>query len=218
MTFTMETGHVSRSKSSIGKLAVAVLLALTAIPANADLIPGLIEKLHHGGFVLVMRHASSPQNPPDRSTADVQNLGLERQLDQTGRQTAEAMGRAFRALRIPVGSVLSSPTYRALETVRLAGFGTPTTVIQLGDQGRSMGRLNGPGPAAWLQAAVTRRTPKGLNTIIITHMPNIVAAFPDNANGLKDGETLIFAPDGSPHARLAGTVLIEDWPAAVPKK
>jgi hypothetical protein len=57
-----------------------------------------------------------------------------------------------------------------------------------------------------------------MNTIIVTHMPNIAAAFPDNANGLQDGETLIFAPDGNGHARLAATVLIEDWPAAVPKK
>jgi len=30
------------------------------------------------------------------------------------------MGDTFRRLRIPVGQVLSSPTYRALETARLA--------------------------------------------------------------------------------------------------
>lgn len=214
----MKAGHMPSSKSLIGKLFVGLLFTLTAMPAQADLKPGLVEQLRHGGFLLVMRHASSPQNAPDKSVADPQNVNLERQLDQKGRETAEAMGRAFKILRIPVGSVLSSPTYRALETIRLAGFGTPTTVPQLGDQGHSMARLNGPGPAAWLQAAVKQRPAKRENTIIVTHMPNIIAAFPEQANGLQDGETLIFAPDGNGHAKFEGTVLIGEWPAAVLQK
>ena len=107
---------------------------------------------------------------------------------------------------------------RALETVRLARFGTPRTVAQLGDQGHSMARLNGPGPAAWLQAAVEQMPVAGKNTIIITHMPNIAAAFPDKASGLQDGETLVFKPDGNGHVQLVAKVLIEDWPAAIPRK
>ena len=80
----------------------------------------LVAALRTGGYVIAMRHASSPSAPPAAAQADVGNVQLERQLDVAGRASARAMGEALRRLHIPVGKVLSSPTYRALETVRLA--------------------------------------------------------------------------------------------------
>jgi hypothetical protein len=47
------------------------------------------------------------------------------------------MGKAIKTLGIPVGEVWSSPTYRALETVRLASLPNPTTAVELGDNGQS---------------------------------------------------------------------------------
>ena len=154
--------------------------------------------------------------PPDKAAADPENIGLERQLDEKGRKSAETMGRAFKSLHIPLGEIFSSPTYRARETIKLAGFGAPKTVAQLGDQGHSMARLNGPGPAAWLKGEVTMRPAFGHDTLIVTHMPNIAAAFPDDAAGLQDGETLIFKPDGHGHANMVARVPIEDWANGVP--
>jgi phosphohistidine phosphatase SixA len=94
------------------------------------------EPCKKGGYVLVMRHASSPREVPDKQAANADNSKPERQLDEVGRNTAIAMGKALRDLRIPIGNVLSSPTYRALETVRLAQFGAPQTFAELGDNGR----------------------------------------------------------------------------------
>jgi hypothetical protein len=113
-----------------------------------------------------------------------------------------------------VGEIFSSPTYRARETVRLAGFGVPQIVPELGDQGHSMARLEGPGPGAWLRAKVAEKPQPGRNTIIVTHMPNMVAAFPEEANGLQDGETLMFKPDGQGHTELVAKIPIEDWSEA----
>lgn len=48
------------------------------------------------------------------------------------------MGKALRELKIPIGEVDSSPTYRALETVRLAQLGKARPVVELGDGGRGM--------------------------------------------------------------------------------
>jgi phosphohistidine phosphatase SixA len=193
-------------------LRALLALGLMTVPAwAAPLKPGLADQLRQGGYVLVMRHASSPATPPDKSMADKENVALERQLDERGRQSAQAMGRSFKTLHIPVGEVFSSPTYRALETVRLAAFGTPKSVAELGDQGHSMQRLNGPGPAAWLKAKVAEQPAAGRNTLIVTHMPNITAAFPQYAAGLQDGETLVFRPKGKGGADMIARVPIEDW-------
>jgi phosphohistidine phosphatase SixA len=190
---------------------IVLALLLTGPAGAAPLNKALSEGLRQGGYVLLMRHASSPATSPDKSSADPDNTGLERQLDEKGRRTAVAMGQAFLSLHIPVGAIFSSPTYRALQTVRLGAFGTPRTAVELGDQGRSMVRIDSEEPVQWLKAKVAEKPAPGTNTLIVTHMPNIAAAFPDQAAGLQDGETLIFRPDGHGHAALAAKVLIEDW-------
>ena len=175
----------------------------------------LVKTLQKGGYVIVMRHASSPREAPDKQSANPDNTKPERQLDEAGRKTAIAMGQAIRDLKILIGSVLSSPTYRALETVRLAQFGVPQTFVELGDNGQSMqgGTL---AQAAWLQQQVTR-FPAGTNTIMVTHFPNISGAFPQWSSGLADGEALIIGPDGKGPdgkggATLVTRIKIEEWP------
>jgi phosphohistidine phosphatase SixA len=171
----------------------------------------LIKALQKGGFVIVMRHASSPNEVPDKKTANPDNTKPERQLDEGGRNTAIAMGKALHSLRIPIGDVLSSPTYRARETVRLAQFGAPKTFAELGDNGQSM-QGGTAAQADWLQKQVAH-FPTGTNTIIVTHLPNISGAFPQLASGLADGEALIFGPDSKGGAILVARVKIEAWPA-----
>ena len=89
-------------------------------------------------------------------------------MDEVGRNTAIAMGKALRDLRIPIGNVLSSPIYRALETVRLAQFGAPQTFVELGDNGQSM-QGGTAVQAAWLKKRVAH-FPTGTNTIVVTSL------------------------------------------------
>lgn len=56
-----------------------------------------------------------------------------------------------------------------------------------------------------------KEVPAGTNTILVTHFPNMRAAFPQWSAGLADGEALIFGPDGKGGATLVGRVKIEDW-------
>ena len=196
---------------------VLVFLALLFCGSPSHAASGnLAGMLRQGGYVLLMRHASSPADPPDSAHADADNKDLERQLDDKGRASAIAMGRALKKLNIPVGKVYSSPTYRARQTVMLAGLPTPETVTALGDFGRSMARIQGPGPIQWLQAKVAEAPATGRNTLIVTHMPNIAAAFPDAAKDLQDGEALIFKPGGKGKAELVAAVPITDWPRMAP--
>jgi phosphohistidine phosphatase SixA len=190
---------------------VGLLLLLSAgVSSQAQtLTPAqLLPALQKGGQVIVLRHASSPRAVPDKATANPDNTTPERQLDEGGRNTAIAMGRALRELKIPVGDVLSSPTYRALETIRLAQLPTPRTYTELGDGGQSMQAV-GAAEGQWLRGQVAL-LPTGTNTVIVTHFPNINAAFPEHAKGLADGEALVFGPDASGGATLKARIKIEE--------
>jgi hypothetical protein len=202
-------GHMMKA------IAACLLLLLACHPALAQTLSGaaLVRHLQQGGYVLLMRHASAPATRPGRQAAAPGNTALERQLDDKGRAAAAAMGKAIKALHIPIGLVLSSPTYRALETARLAALGTPKTFSELGDRGHSMQRGAVAGYAQWLRQKVATPPAKGTDTVIVTQMPNIVAAFAGEAAGLGDGETLVFRPEGSGKADLVARIPIGEWPA-----
>src|SRR5450755_3686633 len=77
----------TRSRGGI-RLSLALLLAcavslLADAAAPATLPRGeLLSALQKGGLVIVMRHASSPREVPDRASANADNTKPERQLDQ----------------------------------------------------------------------------------------------------------------------------------------
>ena len=172
----------------------------------------LVTALKGGGYVLLMHHASSPHQPPAETDAAPGNTDLERQLDATGIHSAQTMGLAIRTLGIPIGEVLSSPTFRARQTIASAGLGMPEIRLQLGDGGKSMSPEAVGAWAYWLREAVAQPPRAGTNTVMVTHSPNIASAFPDAAKGLTDGEALVFHPDGKGGAELVAHIRIEDWP------
>ena len=192
---------------------LCLLAAAVSGPAKAAAIsgPALAKALHRGGYVLVMRHAASPMTPPGAAEADPANPRHERQLDAAGKAAASGMGAAIRTLHIRIGRVWSSPTYRALETARLAGLPTPTTAAELGDRGQSMSAA-ADDQSAWLKAKAGEPPQPGTDDVLITHMPNIAAAFGEAAKGLGDGEALVFEPDRTGHAELVARIPMADWP------
>jgi phosphohistidine phosphatase SixA len=194
-------------------LRAFLVLALAVVPSTAlaATAQDLVKALQGGGYVIVMRHASSPRTPPTAAEADPANPNHERQLDEAGRKSAAGMGAAIRALKIPIGDVWSSPTYRAQETIRLAGLPTPKTAPELGDGGQSM-QAAGAAQGGWLKAKMAEAPRPGTDTLIVTHYPNVVAAFGQAAAGLGDGEAMVFHT-GSEAPELVGRIRIEDWPA-----
>jgi phosphohistidine phosphatase SixA len=198
----------------VRRIAIAALIVGSATGAlRAQTLSGnaLVAALRQGGYVLVMRHTHSPEARPEKAAADAENTNLERQLDEVGRDTAVAMGEAIRKLGITIGGVLSSPTYRALETVRLASFGRAQTFAELGDGGASMQRI-AESPADWLRKRAGEQPRAGTDTVMVTHLPNLMAAFGQTARGAADGEALVFRPDGKGNVELIARIKVEDWP------
>ena len=197
---------------AITRAFVAVAALALALPVGAQPLSGaaLVGALQHGGYVLVMRHAHAPEQPPAAEQADPANRTGERQLDTTGRSAALAMGAALRTLRLPIGLVWSSPTYRARETAQLTGLPAPKIASELGDSGHSMQAATS-GQAIWLTNLANRRPRHGTDTVIVTQYPNIKAAFGDEAANMGDGEALVLQPaKGTP--RLVGRITMDQWP------
>src|SRR4051794_8307725 len=91
----------------LAQLLIALLGIATQGSAHAELLTGkaLLEVLRQGGYVLVMRHANSPPEPPDANSANADNPQHERQLDNVGRELAQAMGASLKKLHVPIGEV-----------------------------------------------------------------------------------------------------------------
>jgi phosphohistidine phosphatase SixA len=195
-------------------IALAVV-GLVGAYAHAEMLSGrpLVDALKKGGYVLIMRHASSPTERPTKATADPGNDQLERQLDQSGKAAAEAMGKAIRTLHIPLVDAISSPTFRARETARLAGLSKTMTFRELGAGAKGMHAKIGEKQARWLRERAEELPPKGTDTLVITHTPNIKAAFGEKAKGIASGEALVFKPDGKGQTMLVARIAIDDWPA-----
>lgn len=191
-------------------LRLAYVLAATALAsswAHAQQLSGdeLVSELSGGGYVLVMRHATSPMEPPSPRQTAPGNVDGERQLNQDGRSQMTAMGYAFRELGLPVGQVLSSPAYRAIESAEYFGFGE-----LMEDDGLAPDADPGD-----LASKVAEAPAEGENRLIVTHRGNIVGAFGD-AHGIEtieDGESLVFRP-GDDGAELVGRMTIKDWAVA----
>ena len=193
-------------------LAFAVVIVGSVGSTQAQTLSGaaLANALKQGGFVLVMRHANSPAQPPAKADADPKNAKLERQLDTIGRDTARAMGEAVKSLRIPIGDVFSSPTFRAHQTVELAALGPAKDVTELDEGAAGMQAIPETARIAWLKTKISETPRAGANTILVTHAPNIKGAFDIDAAA---GETLVFKPDGHGGATQVARIKIGDWPS-----
>lgn len=186
------------------------LLLLTGTMALAQGIAreDIADALREGGYVIVMRHASAPRDLPDETTANPDNVNLERQLDAAGRAAAAAMGEAIRSRGILIAEVLSSPTYRTIETARRMGFSDIRPVDELSNEGM---RASGEEYAAWLRANVAEPPDAG-NRLLVTHGPNVATAFPEHAAGMGEGEALIFRPESNDDPVMVARIAIAEWP------
>src|SRR5215204_7710446 len=97
-----------------GFRVAAVVLGLTVV-----LVPGaaadpalegraLVEALRGGGYVVYFRHAATDFAMEDTDARALTHCARQRNLDARGRADARAIGRAWRALRLPAGRILAS--------------------------------------------------------------------------------------------------------------
>jgi broad specificity phosphatase PhoE len=175
----------------------AALLALAAVPgAQAD--DSLWASLKGGGQVVLMRHALTTPGVGDPEGMRLDDCATQRNLSDAGRAHAKQVGEAFRARKIPVAQVLSSPWCRCLETARLA-FGTEPQASP------ALSNLFGRGDPQGRQVAEMRllvsRKPAGGNLVLVSHGSTILAL---TGVSLATGEMVVVTPQGDGRFALAG--------------
>ena len=123
------TGLSSGAPVSLRWVVAVVVCAWLASVAQAA--ESVWDALRAPGAVVLLRHSFAPGgfDPPG---ARLDDCSTQRNLDESGRAQATRIGEAFRQNGIAVGTVLSSPRCRCLDTARLA-FG----------QGQAWGALQG---------------------------------------------------------------------------
>ena len=209
----------SKFRNALGVLAwttVAVVLLGPGRPQAQDqsLQPrlegrALIEALQKGGLVILIRHMSTDSFVPGEGTHDDRDCASQRNLDERGRQEAREIGAAFKRLGIPVGTVLTSPYCRCVETGKLA-FEKGTTSEDLavfdelpGPEKEARGKL--------IRKMLNTKPADGRNTIMITHTGTLLYSF-----GLQtrpEGIAHIFRPAEFGNAIYLGRVIPEEWSA-----
>jgi phosphohistidine phosphatase SixA len=192
---------------------VAPLLALLLpVAAAAQPEAKLITDLRAGGNVIVLRHGATNPDQADTNPLDPKDVTHQRQLNDSGRAAARAMGDALRALKVPVGQVTTSLFYRAAETGKLLGFGDVTSTADLTEGGLVVSPNENNRRAAALKKLAATPPPAGGNVILVTHKPNILDAFGKDWFDVREGEASVFLPDGNGGFTLVGRVQAADWP------
>ena len=174
---------------------LAVLPAAIGFSGQSTPREDLLDKLRHGGYVIVLRHAKS--NPdgadkdPMKETLRRESSG-EQQLSQQGRAQAEMIGAALRDLGISVSTVMTSPRQHAVETGTLLGFGKVSANVDLGEP---LSRDEGERCATALRRLVEWHLAADGNLVIVTNKDNLVEAFGVEWSDVREGEASVFEPD-----------------------
>jgi broad specificity phosphatase PhoE len=174
------------------------LLLLGVTPAAAD--PAVWALLRDGGQIVLIRHAVTDPGVGDPPGFRLDDCATQRNLSAAGREEARRLGEAFRAQRVPVAQVLSSPWCRCLDTARIA-FGEARADPMLGNL-YTHGENSATQQAQF--RALARALPARGNLILVTHGATI-AAFTGISPGT--GEAVVGTFNAGGGFRVAGRIV-----------
>src|SRR5271170_432678 len=201
------------SKSITALVAVAGLFTtfVMAAPAARADDRDIAQALRAGGLVLVVRHGATFPDQADTDPLNFDNIAAQRNLNDKGKALAKAFGEAVRQAGVPIGKVYTSKYNRAFETAVIAGFQDIEKTADLTEGGLIVSPNENNRRAAAFRKMLAVAPKDHTNTILITHQPNIVAAFGKDWFDVKEGETSIFRPaDGG--YKLVARIQMDEWP------
>jgi phosphohistidine phosphatase SixA len=199
-------------------IVLAFFALCIAGAASAQTLSGapLVEALRGGGYVIVMRHGATNNDQADTDPLNVEQPGNEakqRHLNDKGRAAAKAVGDSLRAMKVPVGTIVTSKLFRAQETAKLMELGPVATSWDVTEGNQIVSPNENNRRAAALRKMAATPPAPGTNTLVVTHKPNVIDAFGKDWFEVKEGEASVFKPDGAGGFTPVARVPIEQWPA-----
>ncbi len=163
----------------------------SALPAREPVPSELLSELRQGGYVFYFRHAATDFSQNDSTMKSYEDCSSQRNLTDTGRADASAVGATIRRLGIPVGSVLASPFCRTVETAQLMfGRAEKTQQVRAGPVAAVDSDRYAP-----LRKILMTPIRKGANLAVVSHAnPFYSVAGPPY---LVEGEAAVIRPLGS---------------------
>jgi phosphohistidine phosphatase SixA len=199
-------------------LIITLLFALPAVaqstapPVQQGLTPELTAKLRQGGLNIFFRHGITlRQKEPLENDIDdplPANCSLQRNLSDEGVAQMRAVGVAFDALEIPVGTVRASPYCRCVDSAWHA-FGRY-------ERDRNL-QLNGDTPEGDSSQARPWRHIRNLGKVPPPPMTNAIFISHSRTGEifgtdvLMEGEAVIIEPDGKGAWKLLARVTADAW-------
>ena len=156
----------------------------------------LVPALQKGGFVFYLRHAETGPTSEDCAQSN---------LTAKGREQAKVIGEAIRALKIPIGQVISSDVCRALETAQLANVGAVVTHDDLHRIPKRPDHKFHEGRAKLIATPPQPAT----NTLLVGHIHFGNGA--DQRLFMEIGEIIVFRPQGEGSPDVVARIRFEDW-------
>jgi len=183
---------------SLRCILLAALVCVMSSAAHAT--PALWSKLHEPGYFAIMRHATAP-GTGDPENFRIGDCSTQRNLNDTGRAEAAAIGRAAKAGGIDNARVYSSQWCRCLETARGLALGTVTELPALNSfyQRYETREANLKALRAFIADNATVAAP----IILVTHQVTINAL---TGTYTRQGETVIFRHTGNGGTEVVGTI------------
>jgi broad specificity phosphatase PhoE len=196
------TGCGGTRPGPTGSTGSGVASTLAEQPGGRD----LIARLREGGHVIFIRHAATEATQDD-PRPDLSDPSTQRNLSDDGRDQARQLGRAIRRLRIPVGTVLTSPYARTRETAELA-FGRDRVRVTGDLLNQAYPGTDDEELARRLRRLLATRPPAGQNTVLVSHGFNL-----QGATGLSvaEGESAVFALGDPGRPSLVARITAEEW-------
>lgn len=185
------------------------LLAALVFAAHAAASPAppelrgesLMNALRSGGYTILLRHARTDRSFQEAMGAIPTERSQQRNLSSDGVRDAKLMGAVLRKYGIPIGEIVASPMYRAMETAEMAaGKASPSMAL------RAI-------PSTAEQAALVAAVPKaGTNRLLVTHHFVIEKHVPGIHPGeIGESEAAIVRPLGDGKVELVGRITLNDW-------
>jgi phosphohistidine phosphatase SixA len=156
-------------------------------------------------MVIACRHAITESADEDEATLRYDDPSTQRRLSAEGERQAADIGKAFRALRIPVAEVIASPMQRARRTAELA-FGEARLDSTWHTRGDNYG-----GPKRQRRAEELGRPVERGVRVIVSHIGTMYSVLPSIRGELDEGDCVVVRPRGEARYDVIEVVPWRAW-------